>query len=131
MLVCAVHRTYYSMHTVVLSIAALPFKIIILTFKALQGSAPLYIQNMLTPRTTRPGLRFTSNMLLVPRSRLASNGDRRFFITAPRLWNSLPENLREIHLTSPSFSSNSRHTCSHLLSPTLENFPSFHLDRRL
>ena len=93
----------------------LKFKIVILTLKALQGLAPLYIQNLLTPHTTRPGLRFTSNILLVPRSRLASYWDRFFSFTAPRLWNSLPENLREIHNIS-IFSSNSRHTCSHFLS---------------
>ena len=37
------------------------FKIIILTFKALQGVAPLYIQNLLTPRTTRPAVDFTKS----------------------------------------------------------------------
>ena len=78
----------YSLHWLPIK-QRIKFKVIILTFKALQGSAPLYIQNLLTPRTTRPGLRFTSNMLLVPWSRLA--------ITSPRLWNSLPENLRKIH----------------------------------
>ena len=51
---------------------------------------------MLRPRTVRPGLRSTNNMLFVPRTRLVSYVDRAFSCIAPRLWNSLPEDLREI-----------------------------------
>ena len=72
------------------------FKIILVTFKALHGFAPFYIQNMLRPRTVRPGLRSTNNMLFVPQTRLVSYGDKAFSCIAPRLWNSLPEDLREI-----------------------------------
>ena len=69
----------------------------VLNFKALHGSAPPFIHNLLTHRTTRPGLRFISNMLHVPRTRLASYGDRTYSNKAPRFCNSLPEYLRHIH----------------------------------
>ena len=73
------------------------FKIIILTFKALHGSAPPYMHDLLTHRTTRPGLRSIRNTLHVPRTRLVSYGDRAYSNIAPRLWNSLPDYLRQIH----------------------------------
>ncbi|KAF7645912.1 hypothetical protein LDENG_00196260 [Lucifuga dentata] len=40
------------------------------------------------------------NLLVVPKSRLVTKGDRAFAIHAPRLWNSLPEDLRLAHSVS-------------------------------
>ena len=73
------------------------FQINLLTFKALHGSAPPYLASMLQHRHARPGLRSSGSMLLVPRTRLASYGDRAFSNLAPRLWNSLPQSLRDTH----------------------------------
>ena len=69
-------------------------------------------------------------MLLVPRSCLASYGDRGFSITAPRLWNSLPENLREIHNIFIFQQQLKTHLFT-LAFPNTWEFPLFHLDRRL
>ena len=73
------------------------FQILPLTFKALHGNAPCYITDLLQQRIIRPGLRSSSasHILYVPKTRLASNGDRAFSSCATRLWNSLPEELRD------------------------------------
>ena len=73
------------------------YKIILLTFKALHGSAPDYLQSLLQVRSSRSGLRSSGKSLFVPRTRLSSYGDRAFSSAAPRLWNSLPVDLRETH----------------------------------
>ena len=88
------------------------FKIIVLTFKALHGLAPSYIQDMLQYRTLRPGLRSSSSahILAVPKTRLATYGDRSFSSIAPRLWNSLPDELRD----ETDFSSFKVHVKTHL-----------------
>ncbi|XP_071798756.1 uncharacterized protein [Asterias amurensis] len=61
------------------------YKIILLTFKALHGLSPTYIQNMIRPRSARPGLRSSGSMLYVPLTRLSSYGDRAFSNISPRL----------------------------------------------
>ena len=43
------------------------------------------------------GLKSISNTLQVPRTRLASYRDRVYSNIVPRLWNSLPEDLRQMH----------------------------------
>lgn len=75
----------------------LNYKIILLTFKALQGQAPGYIQDMLQYCNTRPGLRSAKKNLYIPKTCLASYGDRAFASIAPRLWNSLPDALKSIN----------------------------------
>ena len=73
------------------------FKILLLTFKALHGLAPSYIQGKLQYRNLRPGLRSSSSshILSVPKTRLATYGDRAFSSFAPRLWKSLPDESRD------------------------------------
>ena len=73
------------------------YKIILLTFKALHGLSPTYIQNLIRPRSARPGLRSSGSMLYVPLTRLSSYGDRAFSNISPRLWNSLPQHLKDTH----------------------------------
>ena len=68
------------------------YKIILLTYKALQGLAPLYLQELLSYRTARPGLR-SAGTLNIPRRRRRF-GYRPFACAAPHLWNSLPRRLR-------------------------------------
>ena len=71
------------------------FKILLITYKALHGLAPAYITELLSPYQTNRPLRSSDKALLaVPESRLKMKGDRAFSITAPRLWNSLPLELR-------------------------------------
>lgn len=72
------------------------FKILLIVFKALHGQAPLYISDMLKPYIpSLSGLRSSSSSLLVvPKSKLLSCGDRAFAVCAPRLWNALPLDLK-------------------------------------
>ena len=67
------------------------FKILLLTYKALYGLAPTYLSELLTlykpPRCLRSEI---SNLLVVPKYRTKSYGERAFAVAAPTLWNKLP-----------------------------------------
>ena len=76
--------------------ARIKYKVILLTFKALNNLAPQYLRDMVTiveskryTRQSTVGVR-----LVEPRSKLKFGGDRAFSVCAPRLWNSLPISLR-------------------------------------
>ncbi len=72
------------------------FKFLLITFKALHGLAPDYISDLLIPYVPLRSLRSSgSGLLSVPESRLITKGDRAFAIRAPRLWNDLPEEIRQ------------------------------------
>ena len=66
-------------------------------YKSFNGIAPSYINDMLQPVATlqrHVTLRSdTNNDLVVPRARLRF-GERAFSVAAPRLWNSLPVDIR-------------------------------------
>ncbi len=67
------------------------FKILLLVFKAMSGLPPAYICDMLTPYGPGRCLRSSGGALVViPKSRQVTKGDRTFAIWAPKLWNSLP-----------------------------------------
>uniref|UniRef100_A0A669F551 Reverse transcriptase domain-containing protein n=1 Tax=Oreochromis niloticus TaxID=8128 RepID=A0A669F551_ORENI len=71
------------------------FKILVLTFKALQGQAPAYIIELLQPYVPSRSLRSCDQgLLVIQHTRLKTKGDRAFATVAARLWNSLPQNLR-------------------------------------
>jgi len=72
------------------------FKILTLTFKALNDKSPSYIKNLLKVYKPQRDLRSQSDhlTLVVPRSRTVTYGDRSFFVAAPSLWNALPMGLR-------------------------------------
>ncbi len=62
------------------------FNIILLTYKALNGLAPLYLTELLKPYETGRCLRSSFNELLaVPRTRYKTKGDRAFAVRAPKL----------------------------------------------
>ncbi|KAF7650466.1 hypothetical protein LDENG_00125910, partial [Lucifuga dentata] len=62
---------------------------------SLHGQAPSYIRDLLTYYKPDCHLRSSGkNLLVVPRFCHVSKGDRAFSVPAPRLWNSLPEDLR-------------------------------------
>ena len=77
------------------------FKNLILTFKAIHGSAPKYIIELIniTPRSIY-NLRSNQSLLLDPPKgkMLVTLGERSFSAAAPNLWNSLPTELRDIQL---------------------------------
>ena len=73
------------------------FKLLLLTFKALHGLAPIYISELIKPYNSSRSLRSsTLNYLSVPKSNTATYGDRCFSVAAPKLRNSLPSNFRYI-----------------------------------
>lgn len=72
------------------------FKILLMVFKAFHNIAPSYITNLLKDHTPVRSLRSGDKLLLaVPRSSKKSRGDRAFMVIAPKLWNSLPLQIRQ------------------------------------
>ena len=72
------------------------YKILTMAYKALHGLAPGYIQDMVSQYIPTRTLRSQdANMLVVPRMRLKTVGQRTFGYAAPVLWNKLPERLRQ------------------------------------
>ena len=74
------------------------YKIIILTFKAMHGQAPVYLSELLKPHDTggRALRSSDTNLLYNPKRRTSTFGDRAFANAAPPLWNGLPNDLRKI-----------------------------------
>ena len=77
--------------------ARIDFKVLLLTYKALNGLSPSYIEELVTlkvhPRNTR--LSADKLHLDTPRMRLKTVGDRAFSAYAPVVWNTLPLSVRE------------------------------------
>ena len=71
------------------------YKILLFAFKSQHGLAPQYLKDLIQPYVPNRNLRSKDEYLLVqPKSRLKTMGDRSFQCAAPALWNSLPLNLR-------------------------------------
>ncbi len=69
------------------------FKIAVFVYKA--GLAPKYISDLLIPYSPQRALRSSNQLLLtVLRCRCKTKGGRAFSAAAPKLWNSLPVNVR-------------------------------------
>ena len=67
----------------------------VLTFKALNNLCPSYISDLLeTYKPTRSLRSWSRNLLVIPRSKLKSYGDRAFSVCAPKLWNGIPEIIK-------------------------------------
>ena len=77
------------------------FKILLFTYKALNGLAPNYLSELLHVRDIPRELRSSDDKLLVvPKSRTVTFGDRAFSCAAPRLWNGLPKHIRSANSLS-------------------------------
>jgi hypothetical protein len=87
------------------------FKVLSLTYRSLHASAPSYLSELLipqpTPRVTRSS---DSGRLVVPLTKLKSFGDRAFSCYGPKIWNSLPADIR----TAPDMTSFKRKLKTHL-----------------
>ena len=78
------------------------YKILLITFKAIQEVAPQYICDLLKPYSVPRTLRSSeANLLAIPPTRTKTYGDRSFSAAAPTLWNKLPDDLRELNELSP------------------------------
>ena len=75
------------------------FKMIFLTFKAIHGLASKYICDLISVKPkSKYSLRSNNELLLKPPAgkTLITLGDRAFAAAAPKLWNLLPRELRDI-----------------------------------
>ena len=71
------------------------YKILLLTYRTLNNMAPGYLMELLTPYRPPRTLRSSQeNLLVVPKSKLKTYGDRSFCAAAPKAWNNLPISIR-------------------------------------
>ncbi|KAK2187123.1 hypothetical protein NP493_179g05008 [Ridgeia piscesae] len=70
------------------------YKILLNVYRCLNGMAPLYLANLLKRQS--PGCTRSSeqHLLDIPRTKLASFGDRSFRVVGPRIWNALPTDIK-------------------------------------
>ena len=72
------------------------YKVLLITFKALNGLAPQYVTDMLRLYLPSRSLRSsTKNLLEIPSTNLVKYGQRSFSYAAPKLWNELPDYIRK------------------------------------
>ena len=72
------------------------YKILLLTYCAINNISPAYIQQLITPNVPVRKLRSEDMCLLnVPSSRLQRFGERSFSRAAPVMWKNLPDNIRK------------------------------------
>ena len=89
------------------------FKILLLCFRIINGLAPAYLSDLLTPYKQSRTLRSSSKSLLfIPESKLKTYGDRSFACAAPLLWNNLPLDIRD----APSLETFKSNLKTHLFS---------------
>ncbi len=94
-------RKYYHITPILQFLHWLPikfcisYKIVLLTYKALNDLAPAYLTNLLSRYNPTRSLRSqNSGLLVIPRIAKSTKGGRTFSYLAPKLWNSLPDNVR-------------------------------------
>ena len=77
------------------------FKILLMTYKTLNGLAPSYLKTLITRYHPTRKLRSSSRSTLqVPRVKTSTYGDRAFSSAAPKLWNSLLDHIKSKHTLS-------------------------------
>jgi hypothetical protein len=72
------------------------YKLMLLTFKCIHSLAPLYLCELLSLYIPSHDLRTSSQNLLKEKRGHKRSGDRSFSVAAPKLWNKLPDSLRQI-----------------------------------
>ena len=77
------------------------FKILLTRYKALNNLAPSYIRDLLIPYISSCQQRSSfKNLLSIPHFNLRTYGARSFSVAVPKLWNTLPSDIKN----SPSVS---------------------------
>ena len=70
------------------------FKILLITYKALNNLAPSYIRDLLTPYIPSRQLRSSSkNLVVIPHFNLKTYGAKSFSVAASTLWKTLPSDI--------------------------------------
>jgi len=71
------------------------FKTLLLSYRCVNGMAPQYLAELLTPYVPSRKLRSADqNLLHVPACRLKSYGEKCFSVSAPKAWNNLPLDIK-------------------------------------
>ena len=70
------------------------YKIPLLVFKCLQGTAPEYLSELLKKCENKGTRADDKNLLVIPRLKKVTQGGRCFGRSGPTLWNNLPDSLR-------------------------------------
>ena len=87
--------------------ARVTFKLCVLAYRCLHGTAPSYLAAYCVPVGSialRPHLRSsTSGVLHVPQTKTITIGNRAFAVACPAAWNTLPPELRDLSLSLPVF----------------------------
>ena len=91
---CHITPILYKLHWLPVK-SRIIFKILLLTFHSIHGSAPQYLKDIVNNYIPSRSLRSSSeNLLVVPKVRLKSYGERCFEYAAAKEWNALPYHLR-------------------------------------
>ena len=110
----------YSLHWLKIP-QRIQYKISLITYKAVHGTAPSYIRELLAPvdelRQTRQLRSSNQKLLSIKKTNTKNHGERAYCNAAPPIWNSLPFNLRNIDNVS-SFKSGLK---THLFKLCYEN----------
>ena len=85
--------TLYELHWLPVE-KRIQFKILLLTFKALNGLAPSYISDLLVLFSQPRHLRSRGQSHLAPPHTKRGYGDRCFTVVAPQLWNEIPDSVK-------------------------------------
>ena len=72
------------------------FKILIMVYKSLHGRTSLYLRELLCRRPDRGTRQDGKNNPLVPKAKWTTFGARTFQYGGPKLWNSLPNDLKNL-----------------------------------
>ena len=76
------------------------YKILLLTFQCLSGTAPSYLQELIRLYTPARNLRSSSKSILIsPSVKTHFYGGRSFQSAAADLWNNLPESVKSVNTT--------------------------------
>ena len=96
---CRITPSLFSLHWLPVRYR-IDFKICLLNFKAIHGSAPSYLRELVVVKENRYRLRSSNKLLLCMPKGITkkTQGDRAFAVAAPTLWNSLPEELPSVTL---------------------------------
>ena len=71
------------------------YKCTLLVWKTVNGLAPAYLKELISFRDTRSHRSKDKYVMVTPKTKLVSGGDRSFSKYAPILWNKLPVFMKE------------------------------------